>query len=133
MEHVKPPSDQLLDAEDHCQCRFPHDAIVFGVSTVFGGHLDYSYPVGTLVVTDGEVNPADPSVLTVGSFNAGTAENVIAGSARLTGTIRTLRPEVRSHLREAMARMAGAIGKLHGCQVDPEVREGNPPVVNPPR
>ena len=103
----------------------PHeavDAVVIGASLVSA----------LQTVVSREVNPADPAVLTVGSFNAGTAENVIAGSARLAGTIRTLDSEVRRHLCESVVRMADATGQLHGCRVDTEVREGNPPVVNAP-
>ena len=103
----------------------PHqavDTVVIGASLVSA----------LQTVVSREVNPADPAVLTVGSFNAGTAENVIAGSARLTGTIRTLDPAVRRHLCDSVVRMATAVGELHGCAVDAQVREGNPPVVNAP-
>ena len=103
----------------------PHqavDAVVAGASLVNA----------LQTVVSREVDPADPAVLTVGSFNAGTAENVIAGSARLTGTIRTMDPGVRRHLCDSVVRIATAVGRLHGCGVDTEVREGNPPVVNPP-
>ncbi len=103
----------------------PHeavDAVVIGASLVSA----------LQTVVSREVNPADPAVLTVGSFNAGSAENVIAGSARLTGTIRTLDPEVRRHLCDSVVRMATAAGRLHGCGVNAEVREGNPPVINAP-
>ena len=103
----------------------PHealDAVVIGASLV--GALQ--------TVVSREVNPADPAVLTVGSFNAGTAENVIAGAARLAGTIRTLDPEVSRHLCDSVVRMADAAGRMHGCRVDVEVREGNPPVINAP-
>ena len=103
----------------------PHqavDAVVIGASLVNA----------LQTVVSREVDPADPAVLTVGSFNSGTAENVIAGSARLTGTIRTLDSEVRRHLCDSVVRMAEAVGRLHGCGVDAEVREGNPPVVNGP-
>ncbi|MDE0168971.1 MAG: M20 family metallopeptidase [bacterium] len=103
----------------------PHqavDAVVVGASLV----------TALQTVVSREVDPAGPAVLTVGSFHAGTAENVIAGSARLAGTIRTLDPEIRRHLCNSVARMATAVGQLHGCTVDAEVREGNPPVVNEP-
>lgn len=103
----------------------PHqsvDAVVIGASLVSA----------LQTVVSREVDPADPAVLTVGSFDAGTAENVIAGSARLTGTIRTMDPEVRRHLCDSVVRMATAMEQLHGCTVDTEVREGNPPVVNAP-
>ena len=103
----------------------PHeavDAVVIGASLVSA----------LQTVVSREVNPADPAVLTVGSFNAGGAENVIAGAATLTGTMRSLDPEVRRRLRSSVVRMAAAAEQMHGCGVDIEVREGNPPVINAP-
>jgi hippurate hydrolase len=55
-----------------------------------------------------EVDPAFPSVVSVGQFNAGTAPNAIAGEALLTGTIRAQHPEVREQLNKGVAR----IGRL---------------------
>jgi hippurate hydrolase len=79
-----------------------------------------------------EVNPASPSVVTVGRFQAGTAANVIAGRAQLEGTIRAQDPAVRAHLKTAIQRIVGAIGQLHGAAVSLELVEGTPPVVNEP-
>ena len=45
-----------------------------------------------------EVDPARPSVVSVGQFHAGTAPNVIAGQARLAGTVRAQDPSVRQQL-----------------------------------
>jgi hippurate hydrolase len=94
--------------------------------------------VGSLLVTSlqtivsREVNPAHPSVITVGSFEAGTAPNVIAASARLQGTIRAQGEEVRTHLARSIARIAQAIGQLHEAAVDVEVTRGTPAVINSP-
>jgi hippurate hydrolase len=79
-----------------------------------------------------EVNPAKPSVVTVGRFDAGTAANVIAGQALLEGTIRAQDPEVRCHLKEAVERITSAVGRLHGAVVELEFSEGTPPVINEP-
>jgi hippurate hydrolase len=79
-----------------------------------------------------EVDPAHPSVISVGAFHAGTAPNVIAGSAELDGTIRAQDKKVRSHLKSSISRMAQAIGQLHGAQVSVEFKFGTPSVVNTP-
>ena len=79
-----------------------------------------------------EVNPAHPSVVTVGRFDAGTAANVIAAHAHLEGTIRAQDPEVRNALHDSIRRVSGAIGQLHGAQIDLEILRGTPPVINPP-
>lgn len=79
-----------------------------------------------------EVDPAHPSVVSVGRFQAGTAANVIAGRATLQGTIRAQDATVREHLKKAITRMAEAIGQLHATQVDVRFTDQAPPVVNPP-
>ena len=92
--------------------------------------------VGSLLVTaiqtvvSREVNPAHPSVISVGRFQAGSAPNVIAGHAILEGTIRAQETSVRDHLRQSIKRIADAIGQLHGAQIDVEVRVGTPALHN---
>jgi hippurate hydrolase len=53
-----------------------------------------------------ELNPLDPAVVTVGSFNAGTKHNIISDEARLQLTVRSYTPEVRRTLLEGIARIA---------------------------
>ena len=77
-----------------------------------------------------EVDPAFPSVVSVGSFQAGTASNVIAGQAILEGTIRAQHQHVREHLQKAIKRIAESIGHLHGAKVHVTIEQGTPPVVN---
>lgn len=79
-----------------------------------------------------EVNPAHPSVVTVGSFQAGTAGNVIADRAELRGTIRAQDPDVRESLQRSIMRIAASVGQLHGARVETEITEGTPPVINSP-
>lgn len=94
--------------------------------------------VGSLLVTalqtivSREIDPAHPSVITVGSFHAGTAANVIAGQAELSGTIRAQHPDVRKHLHAALRRIASAIGLLHGAQIETRIVEGTPVLLNTP-
>jgi len=94
--------------------------------------------VGSLLVTalqtivSREVDPAHPSVVSVGTFHAGTVRNVIAASARLEGTIRAQEDAVRRHLHGAIERIARAIGRLHGAEVDVAIRRGMPAVINSP-
>ncbi len=83
-------------------------------------------------VVSREVDPAHPSVVTVGRFEAGTASNVIAAEAVLEGTIRAQEPDVRRHLIEAIRRIAQSVGQLHGAAVTVEMTEGTPPLANPP-
>ena len=94
--------------------------------------------VGSLIVTaiqtivSREIDPSDPSIVTIGRFKAGQAPNAIAGQAELAGTIRAQSMRVREHLKESIRRVAEAIGQLHQAGLEIELEEGSPPVVNTP-
>jgi hippurate hydrolase len=77
-----------------------------------------------------ETNPLHPTVVTVGRIVAGSAANVIAGEAEMEGTIRTTLPETRADIHNGLRRMAEAAAILYDAQVEIEIREGYPPVVN---
>lgn len=79
-----------------------------------------------------EVNPAHPTVVTVGRFEAGTAFNVIAGQALLEGTIRTQDREVRERLKRSLRRICESVGHLHGAGVVVNFVEGTPSLHNAP-
>jgi len=93
---------------------------------------------GSLLVTalqsivSREVDPAHPSVLSVGRFVAGDAPNVIAAKARLEGTIRAQDATVRAQLRRAVQRVADAVAAVHGAQAEVTFREGTPALHNDP-
>lgn len=53
-----------------------------------------------------ENNPADPAVVTVGSFQAGAKHNIISDEARLQLTVRSYTPEVRKLLLDGIKRIA---------------------------
>jgi hippurate hydrolase len=77
-----------------------------------------------------EINPAYPSVITIGKVEAGSAANVIAEEATLQGTIRTTNSAVRNHIISGLQRISKAVGELHNATIQVEIREGYPPVVN---
>ncbi len=53
-----------------------------------------------------EKNPLDPAVVTVGSFQAGSKNNVIPDQAKLQLTVRSYKPEVRKLLLDGIQRIA---------------------------
>jgi len=77
-----------------------------------------------------EVDPARPSVVSVGQFHAGTAPNVIAGQAKLEGTVRAQDTAIRQQLLSSVRRIAESIAQLHGAKIHITVTEGTPPLVN---
>ena len=102
---------------------FPHqtiDALVIAASLV--GELQ------TLVSR--RIDPLEPSVVSVGSFHAGTAFNVISGRAELTGTVRSLSETTRNVLESELKRIAKGHPKAHGATAAVKYERGNPPLVN---
>jgi hippurate hydrolase len=80
-----------------------------------------------------EINPLDPSVVTVGSIHGGSKHNIIPSEVRLQLTIRSYKPEVRSHLIEAITRKAKGLAIAHRAP-EPEVvvSDDTPPTINTP-
>jgi amidohydrolase len=79
------------------------------------------------------VNPLDAAVLSVGRFNAGSANNIIADTCRLTGTIRSFNADVRSVVRDRLETIVKHVCEMHGCEYKLLYVEGYPPVVNDER
>jgi amidohydrolase len=75
----------------------------------------------------------DPVVITVGSFHAGTAENVIPDYAELKATVRSFSPGARAQARDASLRLIAAIAGAHGLSADAEFIDGYPVTMNDPR
>src|SRR5687768_12414865 len=67
-----------------------------------------------------EVKPLSPAVVTVGEFHAGTARNIIAGTAQLKGIVRTMEAGLSEKIEAAMRRMLE--GMKVGMRVDYELQ-----------
>lgn len=80
-----------------------------------------------------ELDPFNPTVVTIGKVSAGTAGNVIAEEGILEGTIRTTDANARRHVFEGLKRMGEAAAELHRARVEVEIIEGYPPVINSSR
>lgn len=76
------------------------------------------------------VDPAQPAVVTVGSMHAGTANNVIASTARLELSVRSFSPDVRALLKRRIAELAQAQAGSYGAKATVEYIEGYPVVIN---
>jgi amidohydrolase len=72
----------------------------------------------------------DPVVITVGSFHAGTADNVIPDEARFLATARSFSHESRSALAELVPRLIGDIARAHGLTAEAEYAAEYPVTVN---
>jgi hippurate hydrolase len=74
----------------------------------------------------------DPVVITVGSFHAGTADNIIPARAELKATIRTFSPAARATVRDASVQLVRKIAEGHGLIADAEFIDGYPVTMNDP-
>lgn len=76
------------------------------------------------------VNPLHPAVVTIGSFQAGTTNNVIAERCRLKGTVRSFDEQTRMMIHDRLKSLVTHICQMHGAEFDYQMRIGYPPVVN---
>jgi amidohydrolase len=72
----------------------------------------------------------DPVVVTVGTFHAGTVDNVIPDDAHFVATIRSFSPQARATVQAAAPRVAWDIASAHGITATAEFRDGYPVTVN---
>jgi len=72
----------------------------------------------------------DPVVITVGSFHAGTTDNVIPDEATFLATARSFSPESRGALAELVPRLIGDIARGHGLTAEAIYAAEYPVTVN---
>ncbi len=72
----------------------------------------------------------DPVVLTVGTFHAGTTDNVIPDDAAFVATVRTFSPQSRDRVRDAAVALIRQIAAAHNLDADAEFVDGYPVTVN---
>lgn len=77
-----------------------------------------------------EINPLHPSVITIGTLQAGTAANVIAENAIMEGSIRSTLKATRESINNGLERMTRAFAELHDAKVKLTLKPGYPPVIN---
>jgi amidohydrolase len=72
----------------------------------------------------------DPVVITVGSFHAGTTDNVIPDEARFLATVRSFSPGARDRVRAASLRLVADLAAAHGLSADTKYHDGYPVTMN---
>lgn len=76
------------------------------------------------------IDPIDNAVVSVTTFNGGSAFNVIPDSVEMTGTVRTFRQEVQAAVRERLSAIAKHGAEAFGATALVEYIEGYPATVN---
>ena len=77
-----------------------------------------------------ELATTDEAVLTIGTFRGGTAENVIADSVTMGGTIRTYDETIRTYLKNRMTEIAESIATAFRAKAEVIFGSGCPTLVN---
>jgi amidohydrolase len=72
----------------------------------------------------------DPVVITVGSFHAGTASNVIPDQAQFAATVRTFSTATRTAVQDAAAALVRDIASAHGLSASADFADSYPVTVN---
>ncbi len=94
--------------------------------------------VGTQVVNalqrivSRQMDPLQPSVVTVGSFHAGSTFNVIPGEAEISGTTRTFDRDIWNTWPERLDKIIGGVCKSMGASYEMNYSQGYPPLLNDP-
>ncbi|PIB25949.1 amidohydrolase [Amylibacter kogurei] len=107
-----------------------------------GGHA--AYPHGTIdpiivatqmvqafqSIVSRNVDPIDTAVLTITQIHAGTTTNVIPETARLVGTVRTFKSEVKDMIKSRMETIMHNTADAFGASVSMKYNDGYPATVN---
>jgi amidohydrolase len=102
-----------------CHGAAPHNSID---PIVAGAH--FVSAAQTLVSRN--TSPLDTAVVTVGTFQAGTAPNIIPESAQLSGTVRTFTEEVRQMIIDRLGQLSKSLETGFGVKSEFEYIHGVP-------
>lgn len=79
-----------------------------------------------------EVSPLETVVVSIGSINAGTGNNVIASEGTMTGTVRAFNPEVRKQLPGMLTRILENTAHAYRAKATLEFQWGSASIINDP-
>ncbi len=79
------------------------------------------------------LDPTDAGVISFGEFQAGSAPNVIPPAARISGTIRSFKAEVRDTIIRRLQELSRGMGEALGVTMAFTLKEGVPACRNDPK
>lgn len=101
---------------------YPHqtkDSIVIGCQLV--GNLQS--------IISRKIDPLEPAVISVGTFEAINANNVIADTALLKGTVRTYSDEVRNYIEKEIENVVSSTCQLYHAEGKLDYHRGYPALI----
>lgn len=76
------------------------------------------------------IDPLKPAVVSFGTIEGGTIYNIIPGEVKLTGTVRSFKPEIKDIAKKRLREIAKHTAKAMGASAEFSYVEGYPPLVN---
>jgi hippurate hydrolase len=76
------------------------------------------------------VDPLESAVISICEFHAGNARNVIPQTATLRGTVRTLKPEVKTLIGKRVREVVEGVARMTGAKIDLDYVSRYPVTVN---
>ncbi|ELC8452806.1 M20 metallopeptidase family protein [Clostridium perfringens] len=86
--------------------------------------------LGLQTIVSREIKPVNPAVVTVGSINGGTAQNIIPDEVILKGVIRTMTLEDRAYAKERLREIATSICTAMRGECEIDIEESYPCLYN---
>lgn len=87
---------------------------------------------GLSEINSRELGLSDDAVITIGTINAGNADNVIPDTAHMSGTIRTYDEETRSYIKQRVSDIASNIASAYRGSASVTYGSGCPCLLNNP-
>lgn len=76
------------------------------------------------------ISPFDPAVVTIGTIQGGTANNIICGEVKMVGTMRTLSAQTREKIKDRIALVAQGVARGMGGDAEVTITAGCSAVYN---
>lgn len=76
------------------------------------------------------LSPTNPGIITIGQFHSGTKDNIVAGIAELSGTIRALDPVTMNTLKTRIKATCENIATAYGAKAKVTMIDGYPALIN---
>ena len=85
---------------------------------------------GLQSIVSRNTDPLESAVVSMTMFHGGEVNNVIPDRAKLTGSVRTFKPEVQDRVIADIERIASHTAEAFGCTAEIDYRRGYPPTIN---
>ncbi|AOV08636.1 amidohydrolase [Sporosarcina ureilytica] len=80
-----------------------------------------------------QIDPIEDVVLSVTQIHGGSADNVTPGVVKISGTVRSFNPQLRTEIPERMEKIIKGVTEAHGASYKFNYSEGYMPVINDPK